>query len=279
LILKCAAIIYNDIIGETFANEVAKSIITTNAINTRDGTMEKIIDRYSSPEKKGYRHGLHGKGKKCPVYNNVFKKADIVIDCTEETLEFKKKLLKYLDHLCPADTVFVTNGFTFNVTLIAAETKRPTKVVGLNLDAQGDVIEIIKNVATSDQTILKVKAFLHNVYDKKIIEFSDFTIGVLQQMIMPMINEAVYFLMQGVASAREIDSLMTLGPSMPIGPLALADLIGLDDCLILLEQLYKDTGDSKFYPCQLLYKYVQSNWLGCKTGRGFFEYSESSCEL
>lgn len=275
MIVKCAAIIYDNMVGKNLADKVAKSNITTNAIDISDGNMQKVIEQYNDPVKESYRHGLHKTGKKRSIYSHSFLKADIVIDCTEETLEFKKKLFKYLDHLCPADTVFVTNSFTCNLTLIAAETKRPARVVGLNLDAQGDVIEIIKNVATSDETILMVKALLNNIYNKKIDEFSDFSTPILHQMIMPMINEAVYFLMLGMANEKDIDSLMKLGSSMPIGPLALADLIGLDECLILLEQLYKNTEDSRFYPCRLFYEYVQSNRLGCKTGRGFYEYDDS----
>ncbi|SFH14211.1 3-hydroxybutyryl-CoA dehydrogenase [Desulfotomaculum arcticum] len=275
MLLKCAAILYDNIVGQTLANEAAKSNITTNAINISDGNIQKIIEQYHDPAKKGYRHGLHKTGKKSSSYSHGFQKADIVIDCTKETLEFKKKLFKYLDYLCPADTVFVTNSFTCNLTLIAAETKRPAKVAGLNLDAQGDVIEIIKTVATSDETMLKVKGLLNDIYDQKIIEFSDFSTPILHQVIMPMINEAAYFLMLGMANEKEIDSLMTLGPNMPVGPLALADLIGLDECLNLLEKLYKSTGDGKFYPCRLFYKYIQLNRLGCKTGRGFYEYTDS----
>ncbi|SFQ95349.1 3-hydroxyacyl-CoA dehydrogenase NAD-binding domain-containing protein [Desulfoscipio geothermicus] len=266
-------IIYDGTIGMDLAKEAEGIGLTVDLFDMRDDFMQKILNQYSAPAKKGYRHGVQRNFSK-NSYIQIFKDVDIILECTEESLNTKKILFKFLDQICPAKTIFATNCFSFNLTVIAAETKRPAKVIGLHIDNQGNVVEIIRNVATSDETVLRSKEFLQKL-KKKILEFSDYPPHLIHHMIMPMINEAAYFLMQGVSTAPEIDNLMRIGANLPIGPLALADLIGLDDCLIFLERLYASTGDNKFYPCHLFYKYVKSNWLGCKTRRGFHNYQDS----
>lgn len=270
------AIFYDSIVGMKLGEEAKGIGLIVDLFDMRNDFMLKMLNQYSAPLYKGYRHGLQRNRVKNPN-SQIFKDVDIILECTEESLDTKKTLFKVMDKICPSKTVFATNSFSFNLTVIAAETQRPAKVIGLHIDNQDNVVDIIRNVATSDEAVLQCKEFLQKL-DKNILESSDYPPHLIHHMIMPMINEAAYFLVQGVSTASEIDKMMRIGANLPIGPLALADMIGLDDCLIFLEKLYHATGDNIFYPCNLFYKYIKSNWLGCKTRRGFYNYQDSISE-
>ena len=201
--------------------------------------------------------------------------AAIVIEAATEHAPLKFKIFADLDRLTPAGTILASNTSSISITEIAAKTSRPELVIGMHFMNPVPVmqlVEIIRGLATSDATTGRI-VDLAKQLGKTAVEVNDYPGFVANRVLMPMINEAIFCLMEDVASADAIDTVMKLGMNHPMGPLALADLIGLDTCLAILEVLHNGLGDPKYRPCPLLRKYVAAGWLGRKSGRGFYEYA------
>ena len=198
----------------------------------------------------------------------------LVVEAVPEKAELKFAVVDAVDAAAGPDAIIATNTSSISITEIAARTGRPDRVIGMHFMNPVPVmqlVEVIRGLATSDDTTHAVVEFAQDM-GKTAVEVNDFPGFVSNRILMPMINEAIFALMEGVAKAEAIDTVMKLGMNHPMGPLELADLIGLDTCLNILEVLHRDLGDDRYRPCPLLRKYVAAGWLGRKTRRGFFTY-------
>ncbi|HZW81909.1 MAG TPA: 3-hydroxybutyryl-CoA dehydrogenase [Candidatus Deferrimicrobium sp.] len=203
------------------------------------------------------------------------KEVDLVIEAAVENMKIKSQIFTELDNLCPAHTILATNTSSLPITEIAAVTKRPAQVIGMHFMNPVPVmklVEVIRGLATSDEVYKTIEEMSVKM-DKVPVEVNDAPGFVANRILLPMINEAIYAVHEGVATPEAVDNVMKLGMNHPMGPLALADLIGLDTCLSIMEVLHEGFGDSKYRPCPLLRKYVKAGWLGRKTGRGFYVYA------
>ncbi|MDE2752066.1 MAG: 3-hydroxybutyryl-CoA dehydrogenase [Gemmatimonadota bacterium] len=204
--------------------------------------------------------------------------ADLVIEAVPEVAELKGRIFAELDTVAPPHAILASNTSSISITALAARTGRPEKVIGMHFMNPVPVmrlVEVIRGLGTDDATTAAVMELSRRL-GKTPVEVRDFPGFVSNRVLMPMINEAIFALMEGVAEAESIDTVMTLGMNHPMGPLALADLIGLDTCLNILEVLHRELGDDRYRPCPLLRQYVAAGWLGRKTGRGFHSYPPRS---
>lgn len=201
-------------------------------------------------------------------------RADLVIEAVPEIAQLKYELFATVDRLAPEHAILASNTSSISITAIAARTDRPGKVVGMHFMNPVPImqlVEVIRGLGTTDATTKSVMD-MSRALGKTPVEVRDSPGFVSNRILAPMINEAVFALMEGVAEAEAIDAVMILGMNHPMGPLALADLIGLDTCLNILEVLHRELGDDRYRPCPLLRRYVAAGWLGRKTGRGFHRY-------
>jgi len=200
--------------------------------------------------------------------------ADFVVEAATENEQLKFQIFQDLDTICPSQVILATNTSSIPIGRIASQTKRPDKVIGMHFMNPVPImklIEIIRGIATSDETF-KLTWDLSLKFGKTPALANDYPGFIANRILLPMINEAVYCLYHSVGTKEDIDTVMKLGMNHPMGPLSLADLIGLDTCLAIMETLYNGFKDSKYRPCPLLRKYVEAGWLGRKTGKGFYEY-------
>ena len=205
---------------------------------------------------------------------SLFGEATFVVEAVTENLAIKTEVFKSLDQITPADAILASNTSSISITKLAAATKRPDKVIGMHFMNPVPVmklVEVIRGMATSDETYERVRT-LSEKLDKIALDCQDSPGFVSNRVLMPMINEAIFALYEGVATRESIDGIMKLGMNHPMGPLTLADFIGLDVCLAIMNVLYEGLGDPKYRPCPLLRRYVDAGWLGRKSGRGFYEY-------
>ncbi len=200
----------------------------------------------------------------------------LIVEAATENFEIKKQLFEKLDEITSEECILASNTSSISITKIAAVTSRPDKVIGMhfmNPVPLMKLVEVIRGIATSDETYTKVKE-LSEKMGKTPLDCQDFPGFVANRILLPMINEAIFALYEGVATRESIDGIMKLGMNHPMGPLTLADFIGLDVCLAILRVMHEGLGDPKYRPCPLLVKMVDAGWLGRKSGKGFYEYNQ-----
>ena len=279
-------------IGLVGAGTMGSGIAQAGALSGYDVTMQDISDEQVAKGIKGITKSLERLAARDKISSTDQSSAlariegtttlddlaecDVVIEAATENMDLKIAVFAQLDALCKSDTILASNTSSLSITRLAAATRRPDRVIGLHFFNPVPImklVEIVRALQTSDETFTEMDTLTRQL-GKEPVSVQDSPGFVVNRMLVPMINEAIFVLHEGIASAEEIDTAMKLGANHPIGPLALADMIGIDVCLFVMEILHNDFADSKFRPCPLLKKMVNAGYLGRKSGRGFFHYSQ-----
>lgn len=280
--IKTFAVIGAGQMGSGIAQVAAMSGLKVIMNDIKDSFVQKGLDNIRKNLTRSLEKGTISEEFKKDVLDRIetsididdMTSADFVVEAATENKAIKFDLFKRLDKICPDRSILATNTSSIPIGSIARETKRPEKVIGMhfmNPVPKMKLVEVIPGIATSKET-LEITLDLAKRFGKTPAKAADYPGFISNRILMPMINEAIYCLYHGVGTREDIDTVMKLGMNHPMGPLALADLIGLDTCLAIMETLYSGFCDSKYRPCPLLRKYVEAGWLGRKTGKGFYEY-------
>jgi 3-hydroxybutyryl-CoA dehydrogenase len=255
---------------QVIMSDIADSFVQ-KGLTTISKNLDRMVEKGKIPAQK--KEEVMGRIKGTTQIEDMAK-VDFAVEAATENESLKLTIFKDLDRICRKEVILSSNTSSLSITKIASATQRPSQVIGMHFMNPVPVmqlVEIIRGLRTSQETFDAVKSLAEKM-GKTPVEANDFPGFIANRILMPMINEAIYTLFEGVGTPEAIDTVMKLGMNHPMGPLALADLIGLDTCLAIMEVLYKGFGDSKYRPCPLLRKYVDSGYLGKKTGRGFYNY-------
>jgi 3-hydroxybutyryl-CoA dehydrogenase len=261
----CALAGLNVVLNDVSADRLKAALATINGNMARQVKRKRITEEQRKEALK----------RIIPAESiDEFSDCDFVIEAATEKEEIKRKIFAELCPILRSDAMIGSNSSSISITRLAAATDRPEKFIGvhfMNPPAVMEVVELIRGIATDDATFEAAREFCVNV-GKTVAVAEDFPAFIVNRILMPMINEAIYTLYEGVGTVEAIDTAMRLGAHHPMGPLQLADFIGLDTCLSVMQMLYEGLADSKYRPCPLLVKYVEAGWLGRKTQRGFYDY-------
>jgi len=280
--MKNIVVIGGGTMGNGIAHTAAASGFDVTLIDVNEAILQRAVSTITANLQRGVDKGKMSAEERDAVVARIrtntslpsIADADIVIEAIIEKLEAKTDLFAKLDSITKPECILASNTSSISITKIAAATSRPDKVIGMHFMNPVPVmtlVEVIRGIATSDETWVKVEDLAKRM-GKTAIEVNDYPGFISNRVLMPMINEAIFSLYEGVATREAIDGVMKLGMNHPMGPLTLADFIGLDVCLAILRVLEQGFGDPKYRPCPLLVKMVDAGWLGRKSGRGFYDY-------
>ncbi len=288
--MKNIAVIGSGTMGNGIAHTFAQFGFSVNLIDVSEAALERGIQTISKNLDRQVTKGSLTEAQKNETLSNInsytdlqkgVQNADLVVEAATENIDLKLKIFRDLDQLCKPETILASNTSSISITKIASVTKRPSQVIGMHFMNPVPVmklVEVIRGYATSDAVTASIMDLAQKLH-KIPVEVNDYPGFVANRILMPMINEAIYTLYEGVAGVHEIDTVMKLGMAHPMGPLQLADFIGLDVCLAILEVLHQGFGNPKYAPCPLLVNMVTAGEKGVKSGSGFYTYTPGSKDL